>query len=358
MLFISSRDVNKKNDGGDMVTNSNYIFFCKLLGSENVEVMNLCLDIRRDLLSRIANRINQVYGFYRGLTRRKLNYILDTSTKYDYIFLETSIYGVIAYFLKRVKYMGKIITYFHNVEYNIERQTAKIRPQGFLKIFVINFNERMACKYSDTVIALSKRDSNELMKHYKAENIRQIPLSLPDSYGNCAPLNEFTSIPPTLLFIGSNWYPNIQGLDWFIRNVLDHVNIKLQIVGSGMDVLKDKFEHSKIEFLGFVPDLSSVLVEADFVISPIFAGGGMKVKTCESLMYGKNIIGTAEAFSGYDLDIQQVGAKCETKEEFIEFLSNQCSIKRRKFNYYCRQVYLDRYSFDAILIKYKELLLN
>ncbi len=39
----------------------------------------------------------------------------------------------------------------------------------------------------------------------------------------------------------------------------------------------------------------------DYIISPIFVGGGMKVKTCEALMYGKNIIGTSESFEGYDI---------------------------------------------------------
>ena len=41
----------------------------------------------------------------------------------------------------------------------------------------------------------------------------------------------------------------------------------------------------------------------------------MKVKTCEALMFGKNIIGTKEAFEGYELDYQKVGAMCNTKEE-------------------------------------------
>ena len=32
----------------------------------------------------------------------------------------------------------------------------------------------------------------------------------------------------------------------------------------------------------------------------------MKVKTCEALMYGKNILGTTETFEGYELDMHHL----------------------------------------------------
>ena len=47
------------------------------------------------------------------------------------------------------------------------------------------------------------------------------------------------------------------------------------------------------------------------MLFPIFEGSGMKLKTCEALMFGKNIIGTPEAFAGYDIDdYTNVGACC------------------------------------------------
>lgn len=38
------------------------------------------------------------------------------------------------------------------------------------------------------------------------------------------------------------------------------------------------------------------------MVMPIFSGSGMKVKTAEALMYGKFLIGTKEAFEGYEID--------------------------------------------------------
>lgn len=116
--------------------------------------------------------------------------------------------------------------------------------------------------------------------------------------------------------------------------------------------------YPKSEFLGYVQKLSTVLLNADYIISPIFKGSGMKVKTCESLMYGKNIIGTWEAFEGYEIDYQKVGAICNTEEEFIYTLNNFCSAKKEKFNKYSRECFLEKYSFQATLEKFDKLLVN
>ena len=74
----------------------------------------------------------------------------------------------------------------------------------------------------------------------------------------------------------------------------------------------------------------------------------MKVKTCESLMYGKNIIGTDEAFEGYDVDYKQVGGLCNTAQEYIDCLKRFEENPRPRFNAYSRKVYLEKYSYSSI----------
>lgn len=353
LLFISSRDVNQKFHGGFQCTNRNYLSFCKLIGSSNIDIINLA-EVKHSLFRSILKRFYMLFGFYWGLSFEKLRNIIKISKEYDYVFIDSSSFGVIAYYLKRKNYKGQIICFFHNVEYNIQCQRLKIRPLRIWWVFLLYYNEKNACKYSDKIVVLNKRDSIEVQRLYGFNDINIIPISLSDTF--TAHIKKLTSIPPTFIFIGNNWFPNIHGLKWFVNNVLDNVNIKLQIIGTGMDVLKDEFEHPKIEFLGYVPDLSSILIEADFVLSPIFIGGGMKVKICEALMYGKNIIGTKEAFEGYEIDQIKVGAVCNTREEFI-FAINNCSLnKREKFNEYCRMSFLEKYSFQATLVQFSKLL--
>ena len=82
----------------------------------------------------------------------------------------------------------------------------------------------------------------------------------------------------------------------------------------------------------------------------------MKVKTCESLLYGRNILGTDEAFAGYELDDAQVGARCNTATEFIAAIRSFAENPRPRFNIYARNLFLQRYSNEAVQAQFKDLL--
>jgi hypothetical protein len=355
LLFISLRDVNLKYSGGWKCTNRNYLSFCEILGTENVDVLDVSLFIKKNIFSSYLNLINNCFGFYSGLSQRAINIIIKKAFKYDIVFIDVSYLGVISYYLKKAKYKGRIICFFHNVEVNIMRQLAKIRPFSFWRIFPIYYNEKKAIQFSDKIIVLNKRDRDSLISIYNAQNIEIIPISLLDELMHIN--SELTKVPSTLLIIGTKWYSNIHGILWFIKNVLDNVNIKLQIVGRDMEEYENDFSnHPKIEFLGAIKDISSSINNADYILCPIFKGGGMKVKICEALMYGKNIIATKEAFEGYDIDFNDVGAVCNSKEEFISTIEQLCSLKRAKFNLKSRKYYLEKYSFIATLDKFKEII--
>ena len=89
-----------------------------------------------------------------------------------------------------------------------------------------------------------------------------------------------------------------------------------------MDFIKNDLTNTaNIEIYSNVPDLNPFFDDADFVVLPILSGSGMKVKTAESLMNGKFIIGTDEAFRGYDIT-EKVGVICNSAQEFIVAINN------------------------------------
>lgn len=121
-----------------------------------------------------------------------------------------------------------------------------------------------------------------------------------------------------------------------------------------MDKLRDEMKITeKISIYCDVPDLSIYFRKADFVVLPILSGSGMKVKTAESLMYGKYIIGTDEAFRGYEID-ETIGRICNSAEDFINTINN--IDLPFKFNQASRALYEKKYSFDASLSKFAEVL--
>ncbi len=267
-------------------------------------------------------------------------------------------FGIIAKKLKETDYNGKIITFFHNVEVlYFEAKISSKAPWRELVLGCVDTNDKYSCLFSDKIVALNKRDEKEIIKRYNRKADELIPIAFADQYEKEKYSSNFTGKQPECLFVGAYFPANNEGIIWFMKEVYPHVNIKLKIVGKGMFKLKNDFNIPlEIEVVSDVPDLLPYYEEADIMILPIFKGSGMKVKTCESLMYGKNIIGTTEAFEGYELDFSKVGAKCDTKEEFIEALKYFTDNHIERFNTYSRQQFLKKYSEDAVKQKFENLL--
>jgi len=356
LLFISSRDTHITYQGAPQCTNRNYESFCELLGKQSVKVENLGFHDNTSIKKKLAKRFSLLYGYYWGLSKIKIKRILDTANDYEAIFIDSSFYGIIAYYLKKRGYKGKIISHFHNAEIILRLEKAKRIPWRFWEIFIIYYNEKMAFKYSDEVVVLNERDKKLLQRIYGKRKVKIIPISMIDTYNKQVHSKEKISNPPVFLFLGGNHFANYHGIRWFIRHVFSQVDMKLLIAGKGMEKLKKKFSKPRLEITGYVPDLSELLINADFIVSPVFKGGGMKVKTCEALMYGKNVIGTKESFEGYEIDPSKAGALCNTKEEFIDVVQNIGEKFQERFNEYSRKCFEEKYSFQATLQKFKELL--
>jgi hypothetical protein len=201
---------------------------------------------------------------------------------------------------------------------------------------------------------MNERDKFLIQRNYNRIVDAIIPASFSDKFIDFS--KEKISSTPKALFLGSNFYANIHGIKWFIENVLPYVNIKLKIIGKDMDNANLP-KSDKLEIVGYVENLDEYIQNADFMIFPIFKGSGMKVKTCEALMHGKSIIGTGEAFMGYDVDFEKVGAKCETAEEFIKAINEFPKRFASKFNEYSRNVFLEKYTNDVVFKQlFKELI--
>ena len=338
-------------DGGGTENYRMYHLLQGLFGAANVDSFYIHeKDEKLTIWKRVGIFLNFLKYYHNGITADKIQRIVGISDKYDYIYLSTSLFGVIARELKRNNYKGKIITHFHNVESvyyaAIINQLNPIRP---IVVKSARQNDMMSCAYSDKTIVLNKRDDDLLYKYYGRKADATIPITVPDVAGNVVPTITKTKKKPSCMFLGSNFGPNREGVLWFVNNVLHYVDIEFIIVGKDMDKLKEENKClADIHVVGNAPSLSPFFEQADFMVLPIFSGSGMKVKTCESLMYGKNIIGTDEAFEGYYLDYDKVGGKCNTAEEFIDTIKNFSNNPICKYNTYSRKIYEERYSEASI----------
>lgn len=362
ILFVSYFN-GQLDSGGTMCSDRNLKSLKSLYGDNNVFLFSVNRSQRDEKQNRLFWNIKNVLvdifelGFG-GLNKAYKIEIMNKIDQFDIdtIFVDSSLFGVLCKRIKLARPKIKIVTFFHNVEYSFFTQNILQEKKYFLfyRVLLAYISEKFVCKYSNVIISLNKRDESLIYSIYKRKADILIPISLANKFNITMSLKSTKDIKIGL-FVGSLFFPNVQGIKWFIKNVLPNVDMKLIIVGKDMDRLKQQIflDGLNIEIYSSVPNLNEYYEKADFVVLPIFSGGGMKVKTAEALMFGKFLIGTKEAFIGYDIN-EEVGVCCETEQDMINSINNFKN--KSKTNKASIELFLESYSYESTLNKFQKIL--
>jgi hypothetical protein len=346
-LLISQKNEPSPSGGRSMLCKLNNCVLADFFGHKLTT-----LEVTRVKINRLSLIFRAFNGHIDGVNVDIVNKIIqDIGTKkIDLVFVDGSNFGEI---IKRVKIEYpriKVCTFFHNVEarffWGAFNENKSLHS---LAVLMVNYlAEKKSVKFSDKIICLSERDSNLLNKIYgrKATNISAIAIE------DKLPLNYMELIERNcekyVLFVGGNFYANRVGIEWFVKYVASRINIKVYVVGKGLERYKSKFELvDNVVVVGSVNSLAEWYLNAQFVIAPIFDGSGMKTKVAEALMYGKRIIGTPEAFSGYEDIADNVGHVCRDANEFVAAIEGVCHMEIVGFDKKLRIIYNDKYSLSA-----------
>src|SRR5829696_6837253 len=302
-------------------------------------------------------RVDALRGYIDGITPEVETAILARvrDQAIGRIFLDGSNLGRLARAIKRRLPNVEVLTFFHNVEARFFFGALKqYRSARALGVLAANYaSERMAVRYSDRLITLNKRDSAGIAYLYGRAATDVLPMAIEDKLRNEADAPQSPLKEPYALFVGGAFYANQSGIRWFVENVVPEVSIKTCVVGKGLEALRGELERDrKVEVVGAVDELGHWYRNAKVVIAPIFDGSGMKTKVAEALMYGKRIIGTCEAFSGYEDCVDEVGWLCNTKEEFVAALRRVEGESYPPFDPSLRAIYERCYSYDAALSRF------
>lgn len=322
-------------------------------GAEQINLRNqrLLEDLFPEMISYVGETIKKPLKlhdkFYLGASDKLIKDVVrEISTGcYKYAFISQSLWGRVAKTIKKTDPSICIIAFFHNIEIQYAKEYCKASGIKALPFyFAVKYWEKTTCCYSDKFITLNSRDSYLLKTIYNKKTDLELPTSLEDRYceSKKMQLEEKCKENIDYLFVGVAFFANIHGIQWFIDNVMPKVGGNLYIIGKGMEQVAFKNLNEKIHIKGFVEDLSYYYYNAKCVVSPIFLGGGMKTKTAEALMYGKTIVGTTEAFRGYELD-KRCTIVCNTPEEFEKAIKTDCP----KFNHSSRELFDKFYSLSS-----------
>ena len=306
-----------------------------------------------------ASLIDAVRGHLNGLDRKEIARIVAQvgDMSIGEVFVDGSNLGQIVAPIKRAHPDVRIVTFFHNVEARFFLGAARTKRTALsLGLLAANYAaEREAVRHSDAIICLSARDGNGLRRLYGRGADFISPLALDDALPVPRPI---TASGRYLLFVGGAFYANLNGIKWFVREVAPRSPLPIVIVGRGMEVLRREFGACpNIRVIGQVDDLARWYLNACCVVAPVFGGSGMKTKVAEALMFGKRVIGTAEAFSGYDRDVISAGWQAETVAEFLAAIQSALKADLPDFDPASRAMYEASYSFAAATRRMADIML-
>jgi hypothetical protein len=347
ILLITNSIAKIQPGGRELLSKLNHDILQDIFGSQLIVAGLVKVRIRT-----FKTIIKSFNGHIDGINDSSIDSILTLikSEKIDLIFIDGSNLGEICKVIKFNFPKIKICTFFHNVEarFFLGSLMANWSFHAVVVLFINYLSERKAIKYSNSIICLSDRDSKLLYRIYGRLANFISPMALHDKL-NYRSLNTINSpINKYILFVGSGFYANRDGISWYCKHVAPFIKNKTYIVGSGLEDLKLTFiDNVNIEFVGSVDNLNKWYLDAHIVVAPIFDGSGMKTKVAEALMYGKRIVGTAEAFSGYEVISNNVGWLCNSANDFIAAINEADLMDFNSYNSNLRNFYDENYSFPA-----------
>ncbi len=243
--------------------------YYELSGAEQVRALEECLDRRPDAI--FAHRLPSMCPLL--LTRKPLPPIF-----FDFDDIE------------------------HIVQLRHIKQLKRLRSKLlYLLIPALRSGEMDAVRLATETYVCSEKDRAYLENKFNQSRVITVPntVSIPALQ---PPANE-----KTLLFIGSYYTANLHAIDFLVKKIWPYVHrevpdAKLIIAGIPADKLDiDVSGAPDIEITGFVDDLDGLYGRSRIITTPIFVGGGTRIKIIEAAAYGKPVVSSTIGMEGIDL---------------------------------------------------------
>lgn len=222
------------------------------------------------------------------------------------------------------------------------------------------------CGKFDTCIMISDEDENRLLELNPLAITKVIPLGIDKEL---LEIEREEKEEFSLVHVGSlEWYPNYDGLKWFINNVFPLIvdkfkETKLYLYGGG--VTKNFYFPESIKdniiVKGFVNNIWDDVKDKSIAVVPLRIGSGIRVKILEMLASGLNVITTSLGKEGIPVSDSEELLIADDVNEFtskiINYFNGQYDSK--KLSLKGKELIMKKYLWEKVAeqfeLTYKEL---
>jgi len=190
----------------------------------------------------------------------------------------------------------------HNVEYTIWQMLAQREKNPLKRLFLrtmatrLEKFERRYLPQFDAVAAITEDDAQRLRALGCPEPVVFVPAGVELTRFQANPASQ--PKPRTLFLIGSlNWMPNLEALEWLLREVWPTVHaempdVELHVAGTGTPAHLLAPRTDNVFVHGFTESAAEFMQQYELMLVPLLSGGGMRIKIIEGMALGKAILST------------------------------------------------------------------
>jgi sugar transferase (PEP-CTERM/EpsH1 system associated) len=165
------------------------------------------------------------------------------------------------------------------------------------------YEQRIAREF-DRLVVVSHQE-RALFPGGAPENLSAIPNGVDLEWFSPREEAPQGSSPPTLVFTGvMDYWPNVDGITWFVDEVLPLIrekvpDVELLVVGSRPSPeVRRLAQRRGITVTGFVDDVRTYIQRASVCVVPLRIARGIQNKVLEAMSMGKAVVTTPQAYEG------------------------------------------------------------
>lgn len=208
----------------------------------------------------------------------------------------------------------------HNVENRLYGDQANFSTG--IKRFVLARESRLMERFEERLAQRAREiwtltDADRL--YFDRPGSKSKAFGIPSSFETDA--ESVAPVSTDICLLGSwTWDANAAGLRWFFDEVFPLLpnTVNIEVAGSGASWLEKRW--ANVLYRGFVPDANRFLGCCKVVAIPSIAGGGVQIKTLDSIASGQRIVATPVAMRGiesFPKTVRVAGSASEFARELI-----------------------------------------